>query len=43
MSDFVKAIPYFAEFAKREGPEALANFLSLLRLIRWRKQRSLLL
>ncbi|QLB44688.1 hypothetical protein [Mannheimia pernigra] len=30
MSDFVKAIPYFAEFAKREGPEALANFFEFI-------------
>lgn len=30
MSDFVKAIPYFAEYAKREGPEALANFFEFI-------------
>lgn len=30
MSDFVKAIPYFAEFAKREGSEALANFFEFI-------------
>lgn len=30
MSDFVKAIPFFAEFAKKEGPEALANFFEFI-------------
>lgn len=30
MSDFTKAIPYFAEYAKREGPDALANFFEFI-------------